>query len=289
VSFLATPEGVIFLVLASAILHAGWNTLVKSGGGDRLTFMIVFAGIQSVVTFPLLFVVDYPGHEAMIYAGASSVIHCAYFALVYLAYKMADMSQVYPISRGLAPALVALLAWVWLGDELLAMQWLGLGLVSLSILSLAAPALANFRQSSETARGVGFALLNGLVITAYLLVDGQGVRVATTPISYIVWVFFLMPMVFLLLCVKWQKSWAWETFRPQLVLGSLGGLVSIGSYALALFAMSLQPLGPIVALRETSVIFGAIFATLFLKEAFGLRRVIAAVGVFLGLYFLKIF
>jgi drug/metabolite transporter (DMT)-like permease len=289
VTYLATPEGVIFLVLASAILHAAWNTLVKSGSGDRLVFLIVFTGSQTVVTFPLLFVVDYPGHDAMAYAVASSIIHCAYFLLVYLAYKMADMSQVYPISRGLAPALVAVLAWVWLGDKLAGMQWLGLGLVSASILSLAAPALLNFRKSRETARGVGFALLNGLVITIYLLVDGQGVRVATTPISYIVWVFFLMPMVFLLVCLKWQKIWAWEIFRPQLLLGSLGGLVSIVSYALALFAMSLQPLGPIVALRETSVIFGAIFATLFLKEAFGVRRVIAAIGVFFGLYFLKIF
>ncbi len=288
-TYLATPEGVIFLVLASAILHAAWNTLVKSGGGDRLTFMIVFAGIQTVVTFPLLFVVDYPGHDALAYAVGSSIIHCGYFSLVYLAYKMADMSQVYPISRGLAPALVAVLAWIWLDDQLAGMQWLGLGLVSASILSLAAPALVNFRRSQETARGVGFALLNGLVITSYLLVDGQGVRIATTPISYIVWVFFLMPMVFLLLCMKWQKSWAWEVFKPQLVLGSLGGIVSIVSYALALFAMSLQPLGPIVALRETSVIFGAVFATLFLKEAFGLRRVFAAVGVFIGLYFLKIF
>ena len=287
-SYLTTPEGVVLLVLASAILHAGWNTLVKSGG-DRLAFMIVFTAIQSVVTFPFLFIVDYPGHEAMIYIIASSIIHGVYFALVYLSYRMADLSQVYPISRGMAPALVALLAWVWLGEGLAGFQWLGLALVSLSILSLAAPALMKFRESADTARGVGFALLNGLVITAYLLVDGQGVRLAVTPISYIVWGFFVMPLTFLLLSPLWQKSWQWSLFRPQLVLGSLGGIVLVLSYGLALFAMSLQPLGPIVALRETSVIFGAIFATLFLKEAFGWRRVLAAAGVFLGLYFLKIF
>lgn len=287
-TYLATPEGVIILVLVSAILHAAWNTLVKSGG-DRLAFMIVFTGVQAVAMFPLLFVVDYPGHEAMAFIIASSLIHCAYFSLVYLAYRMADLSQVYPISRGLAPVLVALLAFFWLGENLVGWQWLGLLLVSLSIFSLAVPALVRFRESAETARGVMFALLNALVISAYLLVDGVGVRLATTPFSYIVWGFFFMPLFFLVLCSRWQKDWRWEIFRPQLTMGSLGGLVSLTSYALALFAMSLQPLGPIVALRETSVIFGAIFASLFLKEAFGGRRILAAAGVFIGLYFLKIF
>jgi drug/metabolite transporter (DMT)-like permease len=184
---------------------------------------------------------------------------------------------------------VALAAWLWLGEELGTFEWLGLLLVGLSILSLAFPALLSSDRKPSSMTGVLLALLNALAISAYLLVDGKGVRVDGAAMGYIVWNFVVMSLPFIAIGFWWRRGQGLGDFRPILKVSLMGSLVSCLSYALVLYAVSLQPLGPVVALRESSVIMAAIFGTLFLKEAFGLSRLIAAAGVFTGLVILKIF
>lgn len=288
--------GAALAVLAAGALHATWNAMVKSGG-DQAAMLAVVMAAGGLPALPLLFVLPPPAAASWPYLAASLVIHIGYFTFLLGGYRHGDLSQVYPIARGAAPALVAAGAWLAAGEALDPIEAAGVAIVSGGIVSLAwrrgglfAGAAAH-GEAGAAARGeakaVGFALLTAATIAAYLVADGLGVRRAGLAYSYIAWLFVLQAPT-LLAAVLWlRRGRLRAAFAPVLGPGALGGLVAFASYGTAIWAMSLGPLAHVVALRETGVLVAAVIGTRLMGEPFGPRRVAAAAAVAAGAVLLQ--
>ncbi len=262
--------GIVLIILAAAMLHATWNAIVKTAGDRTLTLGIVafghtVPGAIMVAIFPL------PSTEAFFYIGLSTIIHFGYFYMLGQAYRHGDLSVVYPIARGIVPALVSLWALIFLGEVLPMQAWVGIGLIAFGIQMSSWSAL---KQGVGKA-ALGFAVATGVCISAYSLVDGVGVRLSGNTLSYWAWGAFLHLFIVASVGLRRRadlggipaKTWA---------LGMVGGMVSMTAYGLVLYAKNFAPLGAVSALRETSVIFAALIGFFLLGEGNWFRRLLAA-------------
>jgi drug/metabolite transporter (DMT)-like permease len=275
---MALDVGVLVLVLCAAALHASWNALVKAGGDPLVMTTLVMVG-PTPVCFAGLLLLPALQPAAWPFLIASSLIHYAYYALLIGAYTHGDLSQVYPISRGAAPALVAVAAWIIAGEALSTAEIVGVLVVSAGIMSLAWR--RGVRAPTES-KAIGFALLNGVAIASYLIADGMGVRRGGEPLTYICWLFVLEAVPLLAFTLWRRRGRIAAAVAPCLKTGLFGGFIAGISYGITIWAMSLVPMAHIVALRETSVLIGAALGTLVLKEPFGRHRIAAATAVATG-------
>jgi drug/metabolite transporter (DMT)-like permease len=280
------PVGVALLVLLAAVLHASWNVLVKIGG-DRLLVQTTIIGTSSVACALLLPLVGLPQPASWPFIAASVIVHNLYFFFLLRSYAHGDLSQVYPIARGTSPLVVALLAGPLAGERLLASDFAGVMLVTAGIASL-----ASGRTAVGDARAVSYALVTGLLIAAFTLIDGIGIRRSGGALSFILWMQALeiVPLgAFVLLFRRDRVAPFLATNGARGVLGGmLGGLMAATAYALVLWAYSRAALAPVSALRETSVVMAALFGAVSLGEPFGTRRVIASVVVVIGVALLNL-
>lgn len=272
---ISTP--VVLLVLLSALMHAGWNYLVKASP-DRLLDTAAIALGGSLIAALLLPFVPLPAPASLPWLGLTIVVHIGYFLALVETYRHADLSVAYPLMRGSAPVLVALaapLAGETPGPELIA----GVFLVATGI---TLPAWIGFRHGAVATAGIGYALMNALIIAAYTLIDGVGVRRAGSAASYTLWLFFLDAWG--ILAVAWwsRGRQVFVHLQRRWLPSLLGAMLTVGSYGVVLWAMTVAPIAAVAALRETSVIFAALLGTWFLKERMGRWRIGGAALVALG-------
>ena len=261
------------LVLLSAVLHATWNAVVKAAHADRLTtqsLVIWTSCVAGALTIPFVAV---PAAASWPFIALSMIVHTLYYAFLLLAYKDGELSRVYPIARGTAPLLVALFATVLVGEALSLPQSIGVALVSLGIVSLA---FENGLPRGAERKAIAAALLTGLTITAYTLIDGMGVRRSGAPIGYIAWLFAIGGLPFGIGALILRGAPSWRAPGADWAKAIAGGLIATIGYGIAIWAMGQAAFAGIVSLRETSVIFGAILGAVFLGERFGPARYVAA-------------
>ncbi len=283
--------GVVLAVLLGALLHAAWNALVKSSGDKQLDLALVHL-LGALVSLPLLLWVGLPPVAAWPFIGMSLLIHVAYYITLNGAYQHGDLGSTYPIMRGSAPLLVALGSTA-LGEPLTLAAWLGIGAVTLGVLLVG---LARPAQALNHRRAIAYALANGAVIAAYTIVDGRGVRISAeagyTAASYVVLLFVLDGIPYPALVFARRSAASRQAMlayaRQRWPLATLGGLASLGSYWIALWAMTRAPVAAVSALRETSVLFATAMSVLLLKERFGLQRACAAVVIVGGVVALRL-
>ena len=247
------------IVLVAAVLHASWNAIVKAGKNTVLTMVLVTASaaLWAVVLLPVL---PSPSPESWPYIALSAALQIVYFALVARIYRIADMSQTYPIMRGAAPLIVALAGTLLLDEALSSSAWLGVCIICSGILIML------WSGGQKSREGLILALLNALVISGYTLVDGIGVRLSAASASYTLWIFLITGAAI----ASWATLTQWSQTRHYLRLnwhlGAIGGLGTLVSYGLALYAMTQAPVAVVAALRETSILFSAVISWLILKE-----------------------
>ncbi len=265
---------IILLVLAAAFLHAAWNALVKTSS-DRLLVISSVALAQSSAGALGLFLFPAPAPSSWLAIGVSTLFHYLYYTFLYQAYRFGDLSQVYPIARGLAPVLVAIGGMVFGSEMLTVKSLLGVFITSLGIASLA---LFRNHEIKNNPQGLFWALGTGAIIAGYTVADGLGVRASGSAFGYIAWLFFLeFPVVVFALHRRrgrlvgaWTANWK----------NSLGtGLSSLFAYAFVIYAVMFAPMAAVSALRETSVIMAALIGTLILNERPWQQRVVAATVV----------
>ncbi|TAN56259.1 MAG: phosphonate utilization protein [Betaproteobacteria bacterium] len=274
--------GVTLAVLGAALLHATWNALVKSGSDPVLDTALVALG-SSAAVLPFLAFVPPPEAPAWPWLVGSSVIHVGYFTALAGAYRAGDLSHGYPIMRGVAPLIVALSAFAWFGEAPGTAMWAGVLLICGGVLSLGLVGLDWRRSRAATAWALG----NAAIIAAYTLVDAAGVRAAGGAERYVVWVFFFMGLPYALLVLALRRGGFSRHARRHWRRGLFGGACVVASYGIALWAMTRAPVAVIAALRETSVVFGALIGAWLLKEGHVRRRLTGAAAVLAGVIALK--
>lgn len=270
--------GVAALVLLAAALHATWNTVIKVSGDSLVTTAVIMATGSALCTLALPWVPP-PSEASWPYLIASIAIHNVYFVLLLQAYRFADLSQAYPIARGSSPAIVALLSGVVVGESLDWGQLGGAALVAVGIGSLAG--VGSDRRHVDP-RGVFYALACGVSIGAFALVDAVGVRTSDEVLSFILWLTALECIPLVAFTFLRRRGRILESVRQSGVRAPIGGVLAASAYAMVLWAYANGPVAPVAALRETSVVMAALIGALRLGEPFGLRRVLAAVVVVVG-------
>ena len=280
---------VVGLLLAAALMHASWNALLKSDRSDRLaTFGVIMTTgtVMGLVAVPFLPMIE-PG--AWKFIALSVAIHLAYYTFLLKAYSYGDLSHTYPIARGLGPLLVALLSGQLVGEHLRSQDALGVLLLSCGLVALALPGRRLAPPKPEGHHGLAtlFAVLTGISIAGYILADGLGVRAAGPTlehkISYIAWLCVVEGPWLLVLAFARRPATVWVHLRINWWRGVLGGAIASVGYGIAIYGLAAGPMAHVAALRETSVLFGALIGTLLLREPFGGRRVAAALVIVSGL------
>jgi drug/metabolite transporter (DMT)-like permease len=275
--------GITLLILLAAIMHAAWNALVKASR-DPLVELAALNLAGAIASLPLLPVLGLPGLAVVPYLAGNILCHTAYYTLLLNSYSAGGLSLVYPIARGVAPLLVAAASTVFLKEPLSGKALLGVVIIAASIASLAfAGGRGNFRP-----RAVLLSLATGATIAAYTLVDGAGARKATHPISYIASLFVLDGFVLLPAVYLRRPGVALTRMRAHLGTGALSGVLAVGAYGIAVWAMTRAPIALVAALRETSVVVAAMLGALLLGEPFGKYRVLASIGVAAGIVLVRL-
>jgi drug/metabolite transporter (DMT)-like permease len=129
---------------------------------------------------------------------------------------------------------------------------------------------------------VGYACATGLAVAAYSLFGGLAVRTAGTVLGFQACLEVVTGGGMAAYALATRGANVLAYVRRHGTIGFFAGTMSVLGYLAFLAATKTLPLGPVVALRETSVIFGTLIGTLVFREAFGLRRVTASTFVISG-------
>jgi drug/metabolite transporter (DMT)-like permease len=238
-----------------------------------MAMVIGVGGVGAALVLPFL---SPPAPESWIFLFLSVVVHAGYFFFLLQAYRVGDLSHVYPVARGAAPLLVAVGAIVFAGERLPPVALGGLLLASLAIASFAfdggGPALRNPRP-------LLYGLATAIFISAYTVIDGLGVRASGSPLGYIAWLFVVDALPLLLYALATRRGDIAPYLRLHWRAGLIGGVLCAGAYGLVIWALGHGAMALVSALRETSVVFAVLIGTRLLGEPFGRRRLVAALVV----------
>lgn len=279
-----TSAAVTSAVLASAFLHAGWNALAHRLPDKRVTF--AWMGLAfGALAVPFVVALPVPAGAAWPYLLGSAAIHCAYDLLLIRSYRLGDFNQVYPLARGTSPLLVALIAALFVGEALTVPRALGVLVVSAGLASLV---FVGGLPGREQVPAILAAVGTGVAITSYTVIDGVGVRKSGASISYAAWLMLLHSPSMVAYAAHQHGRKLWSAMRPYWLLGCVGGVFSMVAYGLVLWAQARGTLASVAALRESSVIVGAVIGAVWFHERFGLPRVVATVLVATGIVLLNL-
>ncbi len=271
---------VFIALLGAAVLHAGWNALIRRDS-DRDAAALAIAAGGAVLGAALLPFLPPIASEAIPFAVASSFIHVVYYAMVARAYRLGELSVAYPIMRGLAPLIVTVIGIAFI-ESVGATVLVGVVIVTTGILLLGFDGRGNGHGAIATA------LLNALVIAGYTIVDGLGARLSGAPVTYLAWIEIGSGVATVVYRLAVNGRARVAPMLTRVPSGLAGAAMGFGAYGIALWAMTLAPIGAVAAVRESSVLFATAIGALLLHERFGATRWIAAAVVVAGLALVKL-
>jgi len=278
----------ILLLLISAILHTSWNLLIKQSEDKYIVtwWMVTIGGIFAIVA--LLFT-GLPPRQMWLFALISVCVEATYFVTLSYAYHDNDFSLVYPVARGTAPAFLVLWSFLFLHEKVTTGGMLGLALIIGGLIIIGANTLMQSHVTHVHLKGVAVALLIALLISIYTTIDGTAVKNGFA-MPYVMSMFTLVPFPiapFIFHEYKWTK--VREVLINQPVRLPLAGILGVLAYLMAVFAFSIAPVSYAGAVREVSVVFGALAGWFFLKEKMGGVRVLGAMIIFVGILIIALF
>jgi drug/metabolite transporter (DMT)-like permease len=273
---------VFALILFAASLHASWNAFLKGSGDTLLSTTLVMGGAALIALVALPFL-PVPARASWPYLAVSALLQVGYLVLLVRIYRVIDMSLAYPLMRGSAPLSVALISTLWLQETLPSLAWMGIATICLGILAMAVGA-----RGVLSANGLAATLANAAIIAAYTLIDGVGARASGTPAAYTLWLSLLTGAAMVCWAIAARGVALISYARRTWHVGLIGGLGTIVSYTIALWAMTLAPIAMVAALRETSILFATAISAFILRERVGPARVAAAAIIASGTMLLRL-
>ena len=278
-------EPIVFAaVLLAAILHALWNALVKGSDDKYVAMTSVVLGHVPFAVVALPFVAP-PAGESLAYVFAGAALHCGYQLFLLFAYRFGDLTQVYPIARGISPLIVAGVSVTFLGVHLSGLEQIAVLVIAMGIFSLV------LARGSDGARNLSPALLAvgaGCFIASYSLVDGLGARVSGSAFGFYAWLSIVNALGFSLAMRIIRPGTITEVTRSGVKLALFGGGGSAIAYALVVWAFTQAPIALVTALRETSIVFALLIGMLFLGERFNLAKAVSIAVTLSGAVLLRL-
>lgn len=272
-------------VLAAAAMHAGWNAVVKISL-DPLLSVVLIALAAAAVSAACLPFVEVPRGPVWYWIGSSVLLHAGYKLFLVRAYRAGELGQVYPLARGAAPLIVGAVSVAFLGERLGLYQVLGIFVLVAGIWSMA------FRGGHKVDRldgaAVFFAIGTSFFIASYTLVDGTGARQATSAASYTLYLFLIDGLLIATICFAMRGIDGFRRMAREWRSGLAGGAMSLGSYWIAIWAMTQAPIAAVAALRETSVLFAVAISAIALREPLTRWRAGAALVIVGGVVLLRV-
>lgn len=274
---------VFLVVLLAACLHAGWNAMVKGGTDKELAMTAVVMG-QGIFAILALFIAAAPDPASYPWMAAGIALHIRYQFFLLSSYKVGDLSQVYPLARGSAPLIVALISVLFLGVILVPLQMLALVLIGLGIMSFSLLQ----RSSANTSRlAAVLALCTGCFIAGYSIVDGLGARVAGTALGFYAWHSIGNTLLFSALMGLRNRATLTRVFSDASKTVFIGGGASFIAYALVMWSFTQAPIALVTALRETSIVFALFIGVFVLGERFTNTKLLATAITLSGVLLLR--
>lgn len=275
---------VFFAVLFAALLHAGWNAIVKRGL-DRFSSILVLALFQSAIAAALLPFFPWPAAAAWPWLLAGSTLHTGYKLFLIRAYRHGELSQVYPLARGAAPMLVALAGAVLLGERL---SVTGMAAILAIVAGIALMAFSGGEAVRLSRTALAWALGTACFTAAYTLVDGFGARLSGTAAGFSLWLFLIDGALMIAVALASRGPAAFGALRPAWRGGLAAGAMSLGSYWIAIWAFTQAPLALVAALRETSILFALLIGLVVLRERIGAARWAAGGLIVAGILLMRL-
>lgn len=268
-------------VLTAAALHATWNAMAHAIA-DRLVGFALISMTYFVVGAAIVAVTGLPPAGAWPFIVASAVTHVAYNLLLMASYQLGDFSQTYPLARGISPIVVAMVSIVLLHRVLTVRELIGIGFISAGLIGLVV--VGGITNVNPWA--LGAAAATGIMIATYTVFDGLGVARAPV-LAYIGWMFLLQSPGLPAIALLRRRRDLLTQMRTHLWPGLLGGLISLVAYSIVLWAQTSGMLAAVAALRESSIVFGALIGAVFFGERLGRHRSLMAVVVVIGVVVLS--
>ena len=278
------PLSIMAIVLCAAFLHASWNFMVKRIPDKFISMSAVVLG-HIPFSLAAILIAPLPLSAALPYLLLSAMLHTGYQFFLLNSYRVGDLSQVYPLARGVAPMLVMGVSLLFLGVSLSAAQLAAIFMIGCGIMSLS---YTRQNDGLRRVKPVVLALTTGCFIAAYSLTDGLGARMAGTAVGYYGWLSLLNAVIFGVVVEKTRPGSLKKVTSQYLPLTLLGGGLSFAAYAAITWAFTRAPISLVTALRETSIIFALLFGTCLLKERLGGMKIIATLLTLLGVILLRI-
>lgn len=281
----------LVLVLAAAFLHAGWNLLAKRAGGGAL-FVCLFTACTSVIYAPLalaLVLIQSPaiGPAGWLCIGATGCVHLGYFLSLQRGYRFGDLSLVYPLARGTGPMLATVAAIVLLGERPSSLALIGAGLIVVSVFIFSG-GMRGLRGQRPPLAALGYGLLTGALIATYTVLDKYAVSALLLPPLLYVWLGDLVRTLLVApYALRHRDALRREWLANRRTIVAIA-VMSPLAYILVLTAMVFTPLSYIAAAREVSILIGAVLGAHVLSETLTSSRLLAAIGMVLGLAALAI-
>ena len=269
--------GVVMAVIGAAFLHALWNALIKVGS-SKVGGMVILSITEIPIGLASALASPWPKPEVWPWVIAAGCTHFFYKSFLLFAYERGDLSRVYPLARGAAPVVVAVVGVFFLNDAITNHEYLGIAVLGCGIFLMARGVFSQ----AEDRKLLPFALGSACATATYTIIDGLGARVSGDAAAYVAWVFVADGLIFTTVTVLWRgldvvprdgKSWGMATFASA---------ASYGSYAIAIWAMTFAPLAVVAALRETSILFAVLIGWLVFGEKMTAGKALAAVVIVAG-------
>lgn len=269
--------GVFLAVLGAALLHAGWNAIIKRGLSKQASMFLLSVG-HALIGIVVAMGKPFPAADVWPWLVASGLIHMAYQLFLAFAYEQGDLSRVYPIARGAAPMMVMVVSILFLSDPMGPMDYVGVLVLGLGIAFMARGVFTH----GESLRLLPFAFGSALATAGYTLADGLGARVAGDPLQYVGWLMILSACFYTPAAIAFRGVAVIRASGRDWALGLLAAAASFAAYAIAVWGMTVAPLALVAALRETSILFAVLLGWVLFGDRMDRGKVIATILIVSG-------